>query len=57
MPPNITVRVRTGRRRHALPETGGERTMCNRPAVHLVIDNGMPDCLACLRAIDRALHG
>jgi len=55
MAPIIPVRARNGRRRHALPETGGDRTMCNRPASNLVIDDAMVDCKGCLRAIAREL--
>lgn len=52
---NIPVRAPRGRRRHALPETGGDRTMCGRRIEGLLIDNAMPDCIACLRAIRIAL--
>lgn len=55
-PRNIPVRSRSGRRRHALPETGGELTMCRRPVAGLLIDDALPDCKPCLRAIARALE-
>lgn len=47
----ITVTTRRGRARHALPETGGERTMCGRAGTGIVIDDALPDCKRCLRAI------
>lgn len=55
MPRRKLIPVRIGRKKHALPETGGERTMCKRLASKLVIDEGMPDCKPCLRAIAIAI--
>lgn len=52
----LPVRIgRKGRKSHALPEASGDRTMCNRPAAGLVINEALPDCKACLRAIARAI--
>lgn len=52
----ITVRVRKGRRRHALPQSGGAermRTLCGREAARCTIDDAFPDCKPCLKEIVR----
>lgn len=49
----LPVRIRRGRRKHALPQAGpgSGRTLCGRPAEGVVIDDGFPDCKKCLRQI------
>jgi hypothetical protein len=48
----IPVRLgRRAKRRHALPQDGGDRTLCGRSAAMSVIDDAFPDCRRCLARI------
>jgi hypothetical protein len=52
----IPVRIARGRRRHALPQAGGDerlRTLCGRDARKSVIDDAFPDCKRCCAIIER----